>query len=126
MSLIEIFVALSDAKQQLTPDALGEMMKKIVLRKVSTENAQFNNKLEELRFKIDDQVVDILSERMKVARDIGTYKKEKRNTQIILQPSRWDEIIMEKIRATKNKGLSEKFVTELFQSIHNESIMKTK
>ncbi|MEK7432263.1 MAG: bifunctional 3-deoxy-7-phosphoheptulonate synthase/chorismate mutase type II [Cyanobacteriota bacterium] len=118
-------VALSDAKQQLTPDALGEMMKKIVLRKVSTENAQFNNKLEELRSKInkiDDQIVDILSERMKVARDIGTYKKE--NNITILQPSRWDEIIMKKLEQSKNKGLSEKFITELFQSIHNESIMR--
>ncbi|MFN8672580.1 MAG: bifunctional 3-deoxy-7-phosphoheptulonate synthase/chorismate mutase type II [Candidatus Sericytochromatia bacterium] len=116
-------VALSDAKQQVKPDELAEILSKLVLRKVSSDNSNFNNKLDELRSqinKIDTQLIDMLSSRMQVVSEIGKYKKE--NNITILQPSRWDEILHKMQELAKGKHLSDRFIMEIFQSIHTESI----
>lgn len=118
-------VALSDAKQQLTPDNLDEMLKKLVLRKVVSDNPTFNMKLDDLRAKIneiDNQIVDILGDRMDVVKAIGKYKRD--NNITILQPNRWNEILKTRLEQGNNKGLSTEMLTEIFQSIHNESINK--
>jgi chorismate mutase len=115
-------VAMSDAKQQLTPKALGEMLNKIVLRKAEAENGSINT-LEELRVKIDkidDSILDIFETRMKIADQIGLYKKE--NNIAILQSKRWDKIITKRLEMGEKKGLSAEFIDIVFRAIHEESI----
>lgn len=116
--------AWSDAKQQVTPIELKELLSKLILRKVDVNPSEMET-LEDLRVKIDkfdEQLLKTLDERMKVAEAIGRYKKEYNIT--ILQPSRWDEIINKIVEKAAKYNLSEEFVTAMFKSIHQESINK--
>lgn len=115
-------VAMSDAKQQLTPAALGEMLAKIVLRKTEISEGKIDA-LEILRVeidKIDDNVVEILGRRMEIADKIGQYKKD--NGITILQTKRWDEILNKRVSQGELRGLSSEFTEKIFRAIHQESI----
>src|SRR5215207_9535520 len=71
--------AWSDAKQQVTPERLGEMLSQIVWRKEDINSEEYHAALEKLRQPInhlDDELMFILSQRMKIAEKIATYKKE--------------------------------------------------
>ncbi|MFP4060559.1 MAG: chorismate mutase [Bacteroidales bacterium] len=114
--------AWSDAKQQITPFALKELLGKLVMRQPEVDQS-FRLTLEELREKIDkydDHIIDIFEKRMVIAEKIGEYKK--RNNVTILQSKRWDEILNKRIMQGSVKGLSEEFITKIFQAIHQESI----
>src|SRR6059058_1810412 len=71
--------AWSDAKQQVTPEKLAEMLGAIVWRREDVASEEFHQALEKLRNQInhlDDELMQLLSQRMKVAEKIGQYKKE--------------------------------------------------
>ena len=115
--------ALSDAQQQITPDALQKLLRRLVLRKADIDSNVLLSTLEELRHQIDkydDRLVEICELRMDVARKIGLYKKQ--NNITILQTSRWDEILKHRIEQAATKGLSEEFIIKVFRAIHEESI----
>ncbi len=115
--------ALSDAKQQLTPESLCEVLQKLVIRNINTNNLSFLNKLEDLRFKIDkldNELIDLMSERMKIAKEIGQYKKD--NNITVLQAHRWNAIVEKIEKIALDKGLSKKFISKVFKAIHLESI----
>lgn len=115
--------ALSDAKQQVVPERYGEIVDSLVIRKTSTDDVMFQHNLEDLRESIDGkdkEVISLLAERMGIAEQIGDYKRE--NNITILQPSRWDELIRGRVEAGKEVGLSEQFMQDLYNAIHNESI----
>ena len=57
---------------------------------------------------------------MEVSRQIGQYKKD--NNIAILQTSRWDAVLAKVVEKGRECGLSEKFVTSLFNTIHEESV----
>lgn len=116
-------VALSDAKQQLTPAALSDMLTPLILRYSDSDNKEVQANLEVLREQIDrfdDQLLSLMEERMKIVEKIGAFKKA--NNITILQSRRWDEIIKKNIEKGKEKGLSAEFVEKLLDSIHEESI----
>jgi chorismate mutase len=115
--------ALSDAQQQLTPENLNKLISRLVLRSASIQNNVLLSTLEELRHEIDkydDKLMEIFEHRMGVSRKIGLYKKQ--NSITILQTTRWDEIIRNKIDQAAKKGLSEEFIIKVFRAIHEESI----
>jgi chorismate mutase len=114
--------ALSDAKQQITPAELGNIIKRLILREPDA-NAASQITLAELREqidKLDDKVMNVFEERMKIVEEIGRYKKEQNLT--ILQTKRWDDILKRRIALGTRKGLSEEFILKVFQAIHQESI----
>lgn len=118
-------VALSDAQQQLTPLQLKELMDGLTLKSSSIKNVAFEDKLSLLREKIDridDDLIELLSRRMAISEQIGTYKKE--NNVTILQLERWKEILNRNLKTGKASELSDKFITALYNSIHDESIEK--
>ncbi|GAA4086429.1 bifunctional 3-deoxy-7-phosphoheptulonate synthase/chorismate mutase type II [Mucilaginibacter panaciglaebae] len=124
-SHIDPSVAWTDAKQQVTPAALAELVDHLTLRKPDTNNAQVNDKLTELRNnidKIDDLLIQKIAERMKIAEQIGAYKKE--NNITILQVNRWDEILNKRINYGKALKLSPDFTEKLLELLHTESIRK--
>lgn len=115
--------ALSDAKQQLTPEETGILLSHLVFRKETIDDVLTRTQLEELREridKIDHDVLDIMAERMSVAEQIGAYKKQ--NNITILQTSRWDEIVHTRLEEGQSKNLTKEFVMKLFEIIHQESI----
>jgi len=115
--------AWSDAAQQVTPDTLVQIMKDLKIRKESDPEAEYNSQLSNLRAQIDvidNQLIDTLGKRMKIADGIGSLKKE-RNV-AVLQSTRWNEILGKMILEGESKGLSEEFVLKMFKAIHQESI----
>ena len=115
--------AWSDKNQQITPQVLNQLLMKLVLRQPKSDNSRFLDILGELRGQIDifdDQLIDLMEQRMQVAKTIGKYKKD--NNITILQNQRWEEIIRKVVAKGTSKGLSEEFIDLLFKSIHQESI----
>ncbi len=115
--------AWSDAKQQITPAQFKELTDALHLRGIEMNKALSKAALEDARSKIDkldDQLLKILHERMRLVDDIGNYKKQ--NDLPILQPARWNEILDKSISKGTGKGLSEEFVGRLFRAVHQESI----
>ena len=69
---------------------------------------------------IDDDLIKLLGERMKVAEEIGLVKREKGIT--ILQTNRWEEIIEKGSSNGELQGLSRNFMIRYLNAIHQESI----
>ncbi len=115
--------AWSDAKQQVTPERLAEIIGSIIWRSEDVPSESFHAALDKLREQInhlDDELMQLLGQRMKIADKIGEYKKNNQVT--ILQTSRWNQIL-ERAYATGEKlGLSKEFVTKYFDAVHMESI----
>ena len=69
---------------------------------------------------IDESLLSLLGSRMGISRQIGEYKKV--NNIAILQTSRWDSILEKMIAKGAEYGLSEHFVTVVFNAIHDASV----
>lgn len=115
--------AWSDAKQQITPEQLSQMLEDIIWRKEDINSAEYHAALEKLRQQInhlDDEMMQLLGQRMKIAERIGLYKKE--NNITILQTNRWNEILDRAFGKGDKLGLSREFITRYFDAVHMESI----
>jgi chorismate mutase len=117
--------AWSDAKQQITPEVLNEMLEAIRWRKENIASEEFHTALEKLRQQInqlDDELLEVLATRMKVAQKIGEYKKN--NDITILQTNRWNEILNRAVAKGNKMGLSDDFITKYMDAVHMESIQQ--
>ena len=115
--------AWSDAAQQITPQTLIQYTKDLKIRQESTTEADYTNKLQNLRAQIDvadNLLLETLGKRMKVAEAIGALKKEKNVA--VLQSKRWNEILGKMVLEGEQHNLSEEFILKLFKAIHQESI----
>ncbi len=111
--------AWSDAKQQVTPDVLDYILSLLVIRDetVTTEGiVQLRKQIDE----IDNQLMELLSKRMRVCREIGHYKKEHNMT--VLQTSRYNEILDKRGAQGALCGMAPEFVAKVFENIHEESV----
>ncbi|RAJ37365.1 chorismate mutase [Pedobacter cryoconitis] len=124
-SHIDPSVAWTDAKQQVTPAALEELIAKLSLRDPESNNEAFADKLAELRKqidKIDDVMLQKLSERMAIVEKIGQYKRDSKVT--ILQVNRWDEILKKGTAFARALKLDVGFTEKFLELVHGESIRK--
>ncbi|UWY28855.1 bifunctional 3-deoxy-7-phosphoheptulonate synthase/chorismate mutase type II [Flavobacterium sp. TR2] len=115
--------AWSDAAQQVTPDALKQIIKDLTIRKTDDTTDEYSQKMKKLRANIDvldGNLLELLGKRMKVADEIGQVKKDANVA--ILQNNRWNEILGKMILEGEKKGLTEEFVLRMFKAIHQESI----
>ena len=115
--------AWSDAKQQVTPERLLELLNDLVWRHESTTEQEFITALTTLREQInqvDDELMTLLGQRMKLSDKIGEYKKN--NDITILQTNRWNEILERAFQTGEKLGLSKEFITKYFDAVHLESI----
>lgn len=115
--------AWSDAKQQITPFRLHELMNSLIFRKKGSLNLEFNSKLEDLRHeidKLDRTLIDAIGQRMKIIAEIGQYKKDNQTT--ILQLDRWNQILQNARNYSDVVGLDREFIVSVFNQIHLESI----
>ncbi|MFN8276196.1 MAG: chorismate mutase [Chitinophagales bacterium] len=115
--------AWSDAKQQITPERLAEILQTLILRKPEEAISDFQI-LEDLREKIDhidEHLIEKLCERMSISEQIGLFKKE--HGLAIHQSERWAKIVKRALDNGRPGGLTQDFILKLFQQIHNESIV---
>ena len=116
-------IALSDAAQQVTPTSLREILGKLIIRDIDSENIEYKENIDELRAQIDDidnDILELLTRRMKVSDEIGKYKKQ--NNITILQPGRWDKILEKVFVKGAETGLDNEFLEKVFKAIHQASI----
>ncbi len=115
--------AWSDAKQQVTPERLKEILEALVWRSENTTREDFVTALATLREQInhiDDELMTLIGQRMKVADKIGAYKRD--NNITILQTNRWNEILDKAVSKGESLGLSKEFIIRYFDAVHLESI----
>jgi chorismate mutase len=115
--------AWSDAEQQITPAQLAEMLHCIKWRKEDAASEEYHAALEKLRQQInhlDDELLQLLGQRVKISEQIGSYKKE--NNITILQTSRWKEILDRSYAKGDQLGLSKEFIKKYVEAVHMESI----
>ena len=111
--------AWSDASQQVTPDVLSYILNLLVIR----EGKHTTESLSELRTQIDEcdnQLIEVLAKRMRVCREIGTFKKEHDMT--ILQTGRYNEILDKRGAQGALCGMDSEFIKKVFEAIHEESV----
>ena len=111
--------AWSDAKQQVTPDVLDFILDRLVIR----DNAELTESLAALRKQIDemdDSLMDLLTRRMRVSREIAAYKKE--HSMGVVQTGRYTEILDKRGAQGSMCGMDPAFVKKVYEAIHEESV----
>ena len=111
--------AWSDAKQQVTPDVLDFILDRLVVR----NNQEFTESLGGLRKQIDemdDQLLNLLTKRMRISREIALYKKD--HNMGVVQTARYNEILDKRCAQGSLCGMSPEFVRRIYESIHEESV----
>jgi len=99
------------------------MLDALVWRFETSNEKEFITALATLREQInqvDDELLTLLGQRMKIADRIGSYKKE--NNITILQTNRWNDILERAFLKGEALGLSKEFITKYFDAVHLESI----
>ena len=111
--------ALSDSAQQVTPAALEEILKRLVVR----SGTPVDDELALLRQQIDDcdhELLAVLARRMSVSREIGRFKKA-HNLRVV-QPARYQDMIDARLDEGNHLGLQSDFTQRVMQAIHEESV----
>lgn len=111
--------AWSDASQQVTPERLKEILGSLIIR----EGKQTTEDLSALRRQIDeadDQLLELIAKRMRVSKEIGTFKKEHNMT--IVQTDRYDEILTKRIAQATEMDMNPEFMRVVLEAIHEESV----
>ena len=115
--------ALSDAKQQLTPPALQQMLESLVIRENTSDNQDYKEGIDQLRAQIDvidENLLWLLRSRMDISRKIGAYKRS--HNVAILQAGRWDSLLSAMVEKGKAYGLSPEVIKGVMNAIHDESV----
>ena len=113
--------ALTDAKQQITPEALKQLLANLTFR--SKQSGNVERDLAGLRGEIDDidsELLQLLARRMEVSAQIGEYKK--RNNVTVVQMDRWKKILADHVATGIDLGLPDSLIIEVFEAIHQASI----
>lgn len=111
--------AWSDAAQQLTPEILNFILHTLVIRNTgqTTENLSL---LRQQIDKVDNELLEVLSKRMRISREIGRYKKEHRMP--VLQAKRYNDVIRTRLQIGEEMSMSADFLKSILLAIHEESV----
>ncbi len=115
--------ALSDSQQQVTPDELAEILSRLSKRNPLFTEEVILSKMSHIRAKIDELdkfLLQTLSDRMDLAKDIAELKKEHQVS--VLQLERWRVVIEGCMHKADEMGLYKEFIRNIFIQIHDESI----
>ena len=111
--------ALSDAAQQITPAVLGELLTSLQLRRTPVGSDIIGDYRLHIDT-IDNRIIELLAERMDVAREIGEYKLK--HDMAIVQHDRYNEILLAVEARAEAMGVSKRFIHQIFSMIHEESV----
>ncbi len=115
-------VALSDARQQLTPQELEELLSSLKLRKRPDPSSADIMALRSEIDRIDDRLLALLVERMNVSDEIGRHKL--REGMAVVQHERYNDLMDRRAVQAEDAGLNPDFVRSLIATIHEESVRR--
>jgi chorismate mutase len=112
--------AWTDAKQQITPAELKDLLNSLTIRNRAAIDEDAMLAFREQLTQTDESIIQLLKNRMRISEQIGEFKKDKNH--VILQSNRWEEALRNNVLKASSEGISEEFVTQLFKLIHQDSI----
>ncbi len=112
--------ALTDGQQQITPTELNQLLNELKIRSYEQATPVDLSRHREQLDIIDAQILKLLSERMKLSKDIGRIKRQ--HNMPIFQPERWQHVLERQMATAHAMGLDEEFVKEISEKIHGESL----
>ena len=111
--------AWSDKSQQVTPEVLNFILNMLVVRD-TTQTTESLTLLRQQIDQIDNDLLEALSKRMRISREIGQYKKE--HSMTVVQTGRYDDILNSRAAAAEELGMNGDFMKTVYQAIHEESV----
>ncbi len=69
---------------------------------------------------IDDQLIELLSKRFEVVKQIGKYKKTINLPP--LQPARWEEVLEKRIKKANENNIDSDFIVDIWNRIHEYAL----
>lgn len=111
--------AWSDKSQQVTPEVLNFILNMLVVRD-TTQTTESLTLLRQQIDQIDNDLLEALSKRMRISREIGQYKKE--HSMLVVQTGRYDDILNSRAAAAEELGMNGDFMKAVYQAIHEESV----
>lgn len=111
--------AWSDKSQQVTPEVLNFIINMLVVRD-TTQTTESLTLLRQQIDQIDNDLLESLSKRMRISREIGQYKKE--HSMPVVQTGRYDDILNSRAAAAEELGMNGDFMKTVYQAIHEESV----
>lgn len=112
-------VALSDKDQQITPLALNSILKALIIR-TSIDSSERLGELRREMDEIDERLLDLISKRMEISREIGRFKVE--HNMPVLQPVRYDYLVSRRVAQARELMVNEDFIRVVLEAIHEESV----
>ena len=117
--------ALSDAKQQVTPETLCRMLDRLRVRDAPITDRDVKQRISRLRAEIshiDAKLLQDLAERMKWVAEIGRLKQEHHIP--VLQLERWENLLGDHLARAQKAGLDADFIKALFELIHAQAVKR--
>lgn len=117
--------ALSDSKQQITPQALIELLERLRARDKEFADKQLKRRIAHLRAaitQVDSRIIQDLAERMKWVEEIGRLKQQHNIS--VLQLNRWESLLEDHIAKAQQTGLEGEFIKAIFELIHAQAVKK--
>ena len=117
--------ALSDAKQQITPQTLCRMLERLRARDAAIADRELKRRIARLRTEIshvDAKIIQDMAERMKWVEEIGRIKHE--HNIPVLQIGRWENLLEDHIAKAATVGLDADFVKAVFELVHAQAIKR--
>ena len=116
-------LALTDARQQLSPAEFKALLEKLTIRTTDENNCE--TELQQQRRNIDEidrQILELLAQRQKASQAIALIKKRANMT--VFQPNRWNDLLNDHLRQAESLGLDPAYIKEIFEKIHTESVRR--
>lgn len=111
--------AWSDAKQQVMPDVLNFILDRLVVRNTK-ESTESLNILRQQIDELDNRLMELLTKRMRISREIAAYKKE--HSMAVVQTARYSEILDKRAAQGVLCGMDADFIKSIYEHIHEESV----
>lgn len=111
--------AWSDANQQVMPDVLNFILDRLVVRNTK-ESTESLNILRQQIDELDNRLMELLTKRMRISREIAAYKKE--HSMAVVQTTRYSEILDKRAAQGVLCGMDADFIKSIYEHIHEESV----
>lgn len=115
--------ALSDSEQQITPEALRDLMmnmSQISLTGSTSEHTELNALRQQID-ETDDELWALIYKRMDISRRIGDYKRRKGLP--VLQQARYDELLKRRMQWAEEHGIAPEAAKRIMDTIHEQSVL---